>query len=71
MVRTWRTKKTKDLSFGTFALLITAGVLWITYGVASGDVPVIATNVGMVTLNCAILAAKLRFERRRGGGTAA
>jgi MtN3 and saliva related transmembrane protein len=62
VVRTWRTKETKDLSFGMFALLITAGALWITYGVMSTDWPVIGTNVGTVTLNVAILAAKLRYS---------
>lgn len=62
VVRTWRTRKTKDLSLGMFALLITAGALWITYGVLSSDWPVIITNAGMVVLNCAILAAKLRFD---------
>jgi MtN3 and saliva related transmembrane protein len=60
--RVWRTKQTQDLSFGTFALLITAGLLWITYGVLSTDWPVIATNTGMVILNCAILIAKIKYS---------
>ena len=62
VVRVWRTRKTEDLSLGMFAILITAGVLWITYGVVTKDVPVIATNAGMVALNVAILVAKLRFR---------
>lgn len=59
--RAWKTRQVKDLSLWTFALLLTAGGLWITYGVMRTDWPVIVTNVGMVTLNLAILAAKLRF----------
>ena len=62
VVRTWRTKQTKDLSVVTFVLLITAGALWITYGVLESDRPVILTNVGMVALNGAILTAKLRYK---------
>ncbi len=62
VVRVWRTKKTNDLSLGMFVILITAGALWITYGVVTSDWPVIATNGGMVTLNIAILVAKLRFK---------
>lgn len=62
VARTWRTKQTKDLSVVTFVLLIAAGALWITYGVLQSDRPVILTNVGMVSLNCAILAAKLRYK---------
>jgi MtN3 and saliva related transmembrane protein len=62
VIRAWKTKQVNDLSFGMFALLITAGVLWIAYGVGSTDWPVIATNAGMVMLNGAILAAKIRFR---------
>ncbi len=57
--RVWRTKQVQDLSSKTFALLVTAGLLWVTYGILSTDWPVIATNVGMVSLNAAILVAKL------------
>ncbi len=62
VVRVWRTKRTQDLSLGMFVILITAGALWITYGVVTKDVPVIATNAGMVALKLAILVAKLRFR---------
>jgi MtN3 and saliva related transmembrane protein len=61
VIRTWRTRQTRDLSLGMFALLITASSLWIVYGIVIEDWPVILTNVGMVTLNGAIAAAKLRF----------
>ena len=62
VAQTWKTKRTKDLSLGMLVLLVTAGALWITYGVVSTDWPVIATNVGMVSLNSAILLAKLRYK---------
>jgi MtN3 and saliva related transmembrane protein len=64
VLRAWRTKHTRDLSIRTFLLLITSGVLWITYGALASDWPVIATNAGMVALNGAILGAKLRYEGR-------
>lgn len=62
VIHAWKTKKTNDLSLGMIVLLITSGALWITYGVVSTDWPVVATNVGMVSLNGAILAAKLRYK---------
>jgi MtN3 and saliva related transmembrane protein len=62
VVRAWRTKQTRDLSLWGFALLITAGTMWVVYGAASGDWPVVATNTGMVVLNVALLAAKLRYR---------
>jgi uncharacterized protein with PQ loop repeat len=54
--------KTKNLSVRTFLLLITSGILWITYGALASDWPVIATNAGMVVLNGAILGAKMRYQ---------
>jgi MtN3 and saliva related transmembrane protein len=62
VLRAWRTKQTKDLSLRTFLILIAASLLWLTYGVLSSDWPVIATNGGMLVLNSAILAAKLRYN---------
>lgn len=58
-----RTRQTKDLSLGMFALLVTAGSLWMIYGIVNRDWPVVATNFGMVSLNGIIAGAKLRFER--------
>lgn len=62
VVRAWRTRRTRDLSLGTFALLVTAGALWMLYGALAGDWPVVLTNGGMVTLNLALAAAKLRYR---------
>ena len=64
VVRTWRTKKTDALSFGTFALVLTSSATWITYGAMQSDTPVILTNAGLAVLNCAILVAKVRYRDR-------
>ena len=61
VLRTWRTRQTRDLSLATFALLITTGSLWMIYGMLSADWPVIAANGGMVALNVALAVAKMRF----------
>jgi MtN3 and saliva related transmembrane protein len=61
VIRTWQSRQTRDLSLGMFGFLITASSLWIVYGVVIGDWPVIITNIGMVTLNVAIAAAKVRY----------
>ena len=62
VLRTWRTKRTTDLSFGMVALLVASASLWILYGVVRRDWPVIATNTGVVSLTGALLAAKTRFK---------
>jgi len=68
-IRAWRTKQVDDLSWMMVAMLVTAGALWITYGVVSSQPPVILTNVGTTLLTAAILVAKFRFGRgKRAGG---
>lgn len=61
-IRVWRTKKTDDLSFPMFVMLVSASIAWIAYGVLSKAPPVIATNVGTLALNLVILGAKIRYR---------
>jgi MtN3 and saliva related transmembrane protein len=62
VIRTWRTRQTRDLSLGMFALLSTASSLWIIYGALTTDWPVVATNAGMDALNGALAIAKVRYS---------
>jgi MtN3 and saliva related transmembrane protein len=62
VVLVWRTRRTRDLSFGAFALLASGAFLWFIYGVLIGAWPVIVTNGLIVVLVGAILVAKLRFD---------
>lgn len=61
VIRTWRSRRTGDLSLGMFSLLVTASTLWIIYGFVINDWPVIITNLGMVILNGSIGVAKVRY----------
>jgi MtN3 and saliva related transmembrane protein len=61
VIRTWKSRRTGDLSLGMFALLVTASTLWIIYGFVIKDSAVILTNIGMVLLNGSIGVAKLRY----------
>ena len=62
-LRILRTRQARDISLGTFTLLMTAGSLWVVYGLLNRDWPVVITNLGMVSLNAVIAGAKIRFER--------
>lgn len=62
VVRAWRTRRTQDLSFSTFALLTTSAIAWIAYGLLIGSVPVVLTNFGFAVLTAALVVAKLRFK---------
>lgn len=62
VIRTWRTRQTRDLSLGMFALLVTASLLWMFYGIVIRDWPVVLTNAGMMALNGSLAVAKLRYR---------
>lgn len=62
VIRTWRTRQTRDLSLGMFALLSTASGLWMIYGAFTADWPVVLTNGGMVAMNGSLAIAKLRYR---------
>jgi MtN3 and saliva related transmembrane protein len=62
VIRTYRSRHTKDLSLGMFGLLVTASSLWIVYGAITSDWPVILTNGGMVAMNGTLAVAKLRYR---------
>ena len=62
VIRSFRTRQTRDLSLGMFALLTTASSLWMIYGAVTRDWPVILTNAGMVAMNGALAVAKLRYR---------
>ena len=60
-VRAWRTKHTKDLSRGTFVMLVLQSAGWLVYGVLVGQAPIIWTNACVMVITLAILAAKLLY----------
>lgn len=62
VLQAWRTRRTRDLSFGAFALLASGALLWLIYGLLIGAWPVIVTNGLVMLLVCAILIAKVRFD---------
>lgn len=61
VIRTWKTRRTDDLSLWMFGVLIAACSLWIIYGIVIHDWSVIITNASMVALNGAIAVAKVRY----------
>lgn len=60
-LRSWKTRSTRDLSYGTVLLLVLQSAAWLTYGLLLKDPALIVTN--SVTLLCAlaILGAKVKY----------
>ena len=65
-VKIARTRETGDLSPVTYGITVTSFALWVGYGVALGEWPLIVTNSVCGVLALSILVMILR-DRRRGG----
>jgi MtN3 and saliva related transmembrane protein len=59
-MQAWRTRSTKDISLGMFSVMTFGVALWVIYGVARMDVPLIAANVVTFGFAATILYLKLR-----------
>ncbi len=55
LLKSWKTKKTGDLSWGMVGLLLFSQILWVVYGYAIGSLPVLLTNI-FTTLFLSFLA---------------
>lgn len=64
LVKTWRSRSAGDLSYGMMAVFSTGVALWLVYGIVLESWPVILANATTLVLSLAILALKIRFERR-------
>ena len=60
VIKTWRTRSTKDISLAMFLVFTTGIFLWLVYGVILRDVPLIAANGTTFVLSATILYFKLR-----------
>lgn len=62
VLKTWRSRSAKDLSLGMFSLFCLGVALWLVYGLAVQDIPVIAANLITLLLASTLLFFKLRFR---------
>jgi len=61
LIRTWRMKSARDLSYGWLACF-TGGLLsWLTYGILIHSAPVIIANTCTLILVGALLVMKVKF----------
>ena len=68
VIKTWRSRSTKDLSLFMFLVFSTGVTLWLIYGMLRGDWPLILANLFTLSLAVIILAFKIK-DLMRGRGT--
>ena len=61
--RTWTTRSADDISLGMLLVYVTGNLLWLLYGVALGDWPIIIANAATLVLAGSILYFKLAVGR--------
>ncbi len=65
VIKSWRTRSTRDISLGMFTVLNTGIVLWLIYGLMLESRPLIFANAVTLCLTGTILALKLMGDRPR------
>lgn len=60
VLKAWHTRSTHDLSFGMLAVLNLGLALWLGYGLAQGDWPLIVANAVTLGLAGLVFVLKLR-----------
>ena len=60
VIKTWKTRSTKDISTGMFVTLCAGILLWALYGFAINSMPVIITNIVTFFLAFVVLLLKIK-----------
>jgi MtN3 and saliva related transmembrane protein len=61
VIKTAQTKHTKDISFLMYILFLIGVALWLIYGIARNELPIICANVATFILTLYILILKIKY----------
>jgi MtN3 and saliva related transmembrane protein len=64
-LKVFKTKSTKDISFGMFLLMTTGVALWLVYGLLINSFPLVAANAVTFILSFYILIMKIRLDIKK------
>lgn len=62
VIKTWKSKSAKDVSFAMLITFITGVSLWLIYGIFRHDLAIILANFVTLILNLLILWLKIKYE---------
>jgi MtN3 and saliva related transmembrane protein len=60
VVKTIKTRQTKDISLSMYLIFTTGILLWLIYGILIIDYPIIAANTVTLALTTIVLAYKIK-----------
>jgi len=61
IIKSWRTKSTKDLSLSRYIIYVTGVLLWLIYGLVLVNGPIIVINSINLSLASSVLYLKIRY----------
>lgn len=61
VIRTLKTRSTKDISLAMYFVMCTGGFLWLIYGILIKSWPLITANVISLSLVIVVLACKIKY----------
>ncbi|MDD4308452.1 MAG: SemiSWEET transporter [Thermoplasmata archaeon] len=62
IIKIYKTKDAKDLSILMFLIFSLGVLLWLTYGIVIGELPIIIANCVTLFFIVVILAMKIRYR---------
>jgi MtN3 and saliva related transmembrane protein len=60
-IKVWRSRSARDISLVMFLVMVLGIALWLTYGLLSGDAPLVVANAITMLLAGGILFMKLKY----------
>ena len=61
VIKIWKTKSAKDVSLPMFVAFTIGVALWLTYGILTGELPIIVWNSVTLVFAATILVMKIKF----------
>ena len=65
VVKSWRTKKVEDLSYGMTVLYFFNCLLWLIYGLLISAMPLIAVNGIALVISVVQLGLKVKYSEKK------
>ena len=62
VIKTWRSRRTRDISLGMFVIFSSGVFLWLLYGIQVGAMPIILANSVTLILALTILIFKIKHK---------
>lgn len=63
VIKSLKTKKTRDLSLGLIIIVLSGALLWIIYGIHIQDIPVIIANSLNLAASLILLTLKIKHKQ--------